>query len=66
MLKDISDYIGWWMLIPAVLIMLLQVPGCINQYHRDEVKRIQVMTQHCQAQGKTYLQYPDKESGQCI
>lgn len=66
MLKDIREYIGWWMLIPAALIMLLQVPGCINQQEQEDTKQINIMTQHCASQGKTYLQYPTSGNGQCI
>lgn len=65
MIDRIKDYIGWWMLIPAIVIVLLQVPGCVQ--HNDEVnlKKTQVMTQHCASQGKTYL-VTGQASGQCI
>lgn len=66
MIDRVRDYIGWWMLIPAVVIMVLQVPGCVEKNNEADLKRTQIMTQHCASQGKTYLVTGQSYSGQCI
>ena len=61
------DYIGWWILIPACLILLLQVSGCVEISMQQTTKRIEIMSAHCASQGKTFLQTgPDGDKGACI
>lgn len=67
MIDRVKDYIGWWMLIPAFVIILLQVPGCVEKQNVAHLKHTEVMTAHCASKGKTYLEYPsDSTGGQCI
>ena len=67
MIDRVRDYIGWWMLIPAVVIMFLQIPGCVQQQEEANLKTKQIMTQHCASQGKTFMIYPnDRRDGLCI
>lgn len=66
-LDRIKDYIGWWLLIPAFVFVISGVPGCIEQQEQANLKQVQVMTAHCEKQGKTYLSHPNNSSaGQCI
>lgn len=50
-----SEYIGWWLLIPAVVIMVLQIPGCTNKQDIEKTKQIKIMTEHCTSIGKSYV-----------
>ncbi len=67
MIDRVKDYIGWWILIPAIVILVLQVPSCVEKQNLTNTKQIEIMTAHCASKGKTYLQYPSgSNGGQCV
>lgn len=66
MIDRVKDYIGWWILIPAIVVVVLQVPSCVDRQNIETTKQIQIMTAHCASQGKTFMLYPNSTDGLCI
>ena len=67
MIEKVRDYIGWWLLIPALVFVIAGIPGCIESQNLANQKTIETMAAHCEKQGKTYMIYPNQSpTGTCI
>jgi hypothetical protein len=66
-MKINQEYVVWWVLIVAVLIALFPVSSCVQNSVDEHTKRIQLMTQHCASQGKTFkAENTESSEGLCI
>lgn len=62
-----QDYVGWWILIPAVLLAILPVKSCVETETLERTKRVQIMSKHCSEQGKTFkAEKTEASEGLCI
>lgn len=62
-----QDYIGWWLGIIAVVVMLFPVTSCIEEQEAERTKKVQVMSKHCAEQGKTFkAEETESSEGLCI
>jgi hypothetical protein len=54
-MEVVKDYIGWWMLIVAVVIVLCTSMYSAYKFDIEYTNRVTAMTTHCESQGKTLL-----------
>lgn len=54
MIDSIKGYIFWWILIPAIVVVILQVSSCVDKQNIEKTKQLQIMITHCASQGKTF------------
>lgn len=66
-MKINQEYVGWWILIVAGLIVLFPVTSCVETQATERTKRIQAMSSHCGEQGKTFkAENTESSEGMCI
>lgn len=62
-----QDYIGWWLAVFAVVVMLFPVTSCVETQGAERTKQVQIMSKHCSEQGKTFkAESTESSDGLCI
>ena len=66
-MKIEQEYIGWWLLIPTIGLLVLPVSSCTKHLTEERTKQVQIMSAHCASQGKTFkAETTDSSDGMCI
>ena len=66
-MKIEQEYIGWWLLIPTIGLLVLPVSSCVQHQTEERTKQVQTMSAHCASQGKTFkAESTESSDGMCI